>query len=438
MKKLTYHHPYHQTLVYKIFNASKGKGVETDLDQSLELIRRMHRLNRGLSQIVYLTGWQYGGHDSKYPAWHECNEALRRPGDASARESILWLMHEARKYNASVSVHVNMDDAYMNSPLWDEYVAAGLIQKTESGELQKGDIWGGDQCYLISKTAEWRSGHAKKRLDALLQLLPIQEAGTLHIDVFSPRADPVGGITLEDDIQTMKEIISYLHSKGVDVTKEWFDHEFAGYIPMVYHFQLDELSRLKYPPELICGGGDAWNKNHNRGHIRTPEWMTPEDGCLCEEAWGRSVDSDLTLATFDKFAQDFFLKTVPWLFLNRRRAQEYRHSRETFSVEFSDEVKSRVRFADNHLQITHQDRVLMDGKDVCVPAEWRDREMLAYSRDGSSKTWPLPKDWSEVRSLKIESLLPLEPVCSWEIAVSKGSFSLDLAAGQAVVISPEA
>jgi hypothetical protein len=435
-KKLAYHHAYHQSLVYKIFNASKSRGIINNLDQSLDLIQRTHRISRGLPQIVYLVGWQYAGHDSKYPAWHECNEGLRRRGDASARDSILWLMREARQYNTTVSVHVNMDDAYMNSPLWDEYVAAGLIQKTETGELQKGGIWGGEQCYLISKTREWRTGHARKRLDALLRLLPIQEAGTLHIDVFSPRADPTGGITLEDDVQTMKEILLYLHSKGVDVTKEWFDHELAGYVPMAYHFQLDEVSRLRYPPEIACGGGDAWNKNHNRGHIRTPEWMTPEDGCLCEEAWGRSIDGDYDADNFDKIAQEFFLKTVPWLFLNRRQAQEYRHTRETFEVEFSDEVRSQVRFKENHLRITHHGHLLVDGKDLCVPAEWRERELLAYSHDGGTKTWKMPVSWKKVDKLRVETLLPVKQARTWKVPVAKGFFSLKLPAKHAVVISP--
>jgi hypothetical protein len=50
-----------------------------------------------MPQVLYLTGWQYNGHDSKYPAWEEVNEALKRDEDATALESLRWLISEARK-----------------------------------------------------------------------------------------------------------------------------------------------------------------------------------------------------------------------------------------------------------------------------------------------------------------------------------------------------
>ena len=263
---LSYHHDYHQAVVYKIYCALKpnpltGAGMEiyTTYEECLEIIKGVHAMSLGMRQIIYLVGWQHKGHDSKYPDWSEFNESLKRPCDASARDSFLWLYEEAKQYNAVVSVHICMDDAVESSPLWDVYVQNDLIIRETDGALRKGGVWGGEQSYLISKTREWQTGFAQKRLDCLMEMLPLREAGTVHIDVFQPNENPYYGITREMEMETLKEIIRYLNSQGVDITKEWFHTELAGYIPMAYHFNWDERHRLAIPPHVACGGGDLWN-----------------------------------------------------------------------------------------------------------------------------------------------------------------------------------
>ena len=76
-------------------------------------------MSLGMPKIVYLVGWQYLGHDSKYPAWDSVNESLKRECDKTAKDSLLWLMEEGFKYNTTVSLHINIQDAYRDSPLWD-------------------------------------------------------------------------------------------------------------------------------------------------------------------------------------------------------------------------------------------------------------------------------------------------------------------------------
>jgi hypothetical protein len=48
----------------------------------------MDHLTLGLPKIVYLVGWQFSGHDSKYPSWGVVNESLKRPQDATALGSL--------------------------------------------------------------------------------------------------------------------------------------------------------------------------------------------------------------------------------------------------------------------------------------------------------------------------------------------------------------
>jgi len=85
-----------------------------------------------------------------------------------ARESLLWLMQESKKYNAIVSVHVNMDDAYENSPLWEEYVAKDLLRRNADGSLLRAGIWDGKQSYHVSKPREWECGLSQKRIVVFL------------------------------------------------------------------------------------------------------------------------------------------------------------------------------------------------------------------------------------------------------------------------------
>ncbi|MDR1980252.1 MAG: endo-alpha-N-acetylgalactosaminidase family protein, partial [Tannerellaceae bacterium] len=147
--EIAWKHAYHQTLWMKLFLSSvdpvKGEGkqgkvrdggeskVEVNFEQALAIIRKIDHLTAGIPKIIYLVGWQYNGHDSKYPAWDEVNPRLKRPQDATALESMKWLMREASNYNTTVSVHINMFDAYEDSPLWDTYVANDIIARNTDG-----------------------------------------------------------------------------------------------------------------------------------------------------------------------------------------------------------------------------------------------------------------------------------------------------------------
>ena len=203
------HHKYHQTLTLKLFLSQAkfdGKLKRRDngqselfltYEQALDVIRRIDNLSLGMPKIIYLVGWQYNGHDSKYPAFFEGNPLLKRKQDSSSLQSLTWLMKESSKYNTTISLHINMLEAYEDSPLWDEYVKNDIIAKNVDGSL-RGCEWG----WPISYAQEWKTGYAQKRIDSLCKLLPIQLAGTIHIDAFHswapvPVVDSTGKTTLD-------------------------------------------------------------------------------------------------------------------------------------------------------------------------------------------------------------------------------------------------
>jgi len=337
-----------------------------------------------------------------------------------------------------------MDDAFENSPLWDEYVRQDLIIRETDGTLRKGGVWGGEQAYLISKTREWQAGFAQKRLDRLMEMLPLREAGTVHIDVFQPNENPYYGITREMELETLKEILLYLNNRGVDVTKEWFHTELIGYIPMAYHFNWDERHRLAIPPHVACGGGDLWNVRRVASHLDAPwagYFTAPGAGCVYERAWGISIDRDLAARyrgidwvedQAEGFKNLFYLRTLPWYFLNRLAIEAHVHTVSRYAVEFSGGVLSAIDKNTGRYTLRQNDRLLMDGDDLFMPALWTDGQWIAYSRGGGAFTWDAPGGWTG--ACRAAALGPYGDSESRDIPIRKGKISFSLEAMQALTL----
>ncbi len=280
-QQIQWKHKYHQTLVMKLFlsqalfddqfkRKDNGKSeVFCTIENALDIIQKVDNLTLGIPKIIYLVGWQYNGHDSKYPAWFEGNERLKRPQDSNTLESIKWLMKEAKKYNTTVSLHINMFDAYEDSPLWEEYMRQNIIAKNKDGSLRGGE-WG----YPISYAREWETGFAQRRIDSLCALLPIQEAGTIHIDAFHSWA-PIGekgpgerpfiqgpispylNFTVADETEAQRNIFKYWASKGIDVTSEGVkflrETAFEGYQPMAWWIDFMPEDYMNWPASFYTG-----------------------------------------------------------------------------------------------------------------------------------------------------------------------------------------
>jgi len=382
--------PYHQTLIYRTFNCSRnGQGdmekVFLTFAQSLEVIRRVYHLTCGVPQVVYLTGWQFEGHDSKYPSWAEVNRHLKRPQDDTAVESLRWLMREARKYNCRVSLHINMFDAYQDSPLWDEYLARDIIAKDVEGRPICGNVWSGMDCYHVSYTQEWKHGLAQKRIDDLIAMLPeLVDSATIQIDAFlgARKADQQGpispylGYTKQDEAATQRKIYRYWRDRGIDVTSEW-----------VLGIRVDRFVGLQ-----------PWAFAASQKHLIDD---LPND-LYCISPMGiefRAVPDDPA-----PLLEQFCLEFVPWYTENNPSPKGGRQ--------------------------------VVDGTDICMPALWcRDRTLVAYSREGyARKTWPLPPDWKDVGKVRLSRITFEGPEPVGEAPVADGTIALTVPKGDALMI----
>ncbi len=354
-------------------------------EQSLEVIRRVHNLTCGMPQVVLLTGWQFEGHDSKYPSWAEPSEHLKRPQDANAVESLRWLIREARKYKCLATLHVNMFDAYEDSPLFQEYLDKDILAKDKDGKPIIGNRWSGMDCYHVSYTQEWKLGLAQKRIDDLLEMLPeVQENHCIYIDAFlgarvAQQKGPISpylGYSFEEEARTQRKILRYWRDKGVDPA--------------------------------------------------------------CEHVWGLRLDRFVGLQPYSAAQMELIADLPHALYTSSPFHAEFRDV--TPMPEFNERFSLRTLpyYYKNHPAGTGELSSMIDGTDICMPALWCESPtLIAYSKEGyESRSWQLPADWRGVGGVSVARLGIGDPVQIDQIPVNADKIRLQLPADATVKITP--
>ncbi|MDT8389133.1 MAG: endo-alpha-N-acetylgalactosaminidase family protein [Lentisphaeria bacterium] len=388
--------PYHQSLVFLTMTCTRGGDGKVDkiyqtFEQTLAMTRRIYNLTLGVPQINYLVGWHHEGHDSKYPDWSEVNRHLKRAEDPTALDSLRWLIREARAYNTTISLHLNMMDAYPDSPLWDEYVAKDIIAKDERGEIIKGKEWGGMASYQMSYTQEWKTGMAQKRIDGIIEMIPeLVEGGTIHIDAFlgerpgegrGQLISPYLGYTKEEELATQRKIFRYWRDRGIDVTSEWADGLRGDYFIGLQAWCWHGASACSHVPDYLHCGNPMQDAKH--------PGFDQENGL------------------HEKYKEEFYLLFVPWYYKNNPAG-------------------------------TEDIQTMVDGDNICMPALWCDEKtIIAYSKEGvENKSWTLRGDWRGVTKVSVARLSQDEPETIGTLPVVGGKLTLSLSADEAVKITP--
>jgi Endo-alpha-N-acetylgalactosaminidase len=429
-------HRYDRTLTLKMILALKkpngGTNVLLTLDQALDVVKKIDNLTVGIPKIIYVVGWQYDGHDSKYPAFFEVNPALKRPQDSTALDSLKWFMAAASQYHTAVSVHINLRDAYQNSPLWQTYIDHDLIQRDTNGQLIKGGIWDGDQAYFVCYTREWNAGFTQKRIDRLLNLLPLEKAGTIHIDAFHTSSCPEQGVTRKQETETQRKIFRYFRDRNIDVTSE-FAGDFrldplVGLQPMAWWFIETPREYLARPASLYTGGVGASRNDHSKIS-------------LGGELFGTSMHGEEIIRKDPKnlpdFLHQFCLQTVPWHFLNQHRRLKVELMPRASFAYFAGDVRSRVD-QNGSIVITDHGRTVRDGDEVLMPASWiPGRALIAYSASGfHAKAWELPPGWKDVQKIRVEDITLDGKASAHSIAAANGEIVLTSQPDSAQLLTP--
>ena len=430
---------YRDSCVYKI--GLKGKHLKepyTTMEQAMDIIRRVHDFSGGIHQVVYLCGWQFDGHDSKYPSWAEVGQHVAYGGEATPLLALRRFVRDAREYGADVSLHINMNDAYTNAPNWQAYVDADAICRRKDGSLQPYQVFDGEQSYQINHEREWKSGLAARRIDALLKMIPeLRESKTIHIDAFFGDASPYHGLDYKEDMVWCDKIVDYWRSKGMDVTTELLsDVDQIGYFPMVYHFNLDERHRVAVDPAVLCGGDGEWSVRNMNFYSFDDAWKarTPDAGVVYPEAWGEGHFADLKghhVADAGAFLCKLVRTTMMNAWYNKFRPVRHVVDAETYRVEWTGGVVSEVRMADRRLSVTEKNRTVVDGGDFFL--DYEDGKILAYSADGCSREFVLPPLLAKEKCFKGRFWPSGAPA---SFAAQDGKIKIELPKGVAAVVFP--
>jgi hypothetical protein len=380
--------PTHRNVIwYKIFCAEVNKPPHSTFAQAGEIIERVHRYTDGLPQIVYLVGWQYQGHDTGYPSLDKVNSALGS-GDDLAR---LHRMAKER-WNTVVSYHINLDDDYIDHPGWDP----SIIARQPDGALERWEVFNGNQSYHISHTKDVESRKVFARLAAMMQIVPLEKA--IHLDAFRNMNwswEPDGFIGAIEEFECgVKPIVQFFKSRGIDVTIESTDFgptEWCGTVSGVWHLaDADEMVQLRHG-KMLGGGrnGDRGLWNYAFGSAISDDVLYSVDG----------VDY-ITRGTWDLLLDDIYLGVLLYHFYLEREMTALHLDKQGARLQFSDGVTTVASRDGKEMRVTQGDVVIALNYDRFIP---RDEFIYAYSRDGSDRTWMLPKSFRN-RELEIRTL----------------------------------
>lgn len=442
---LKFNYDYSKCMVMKLGmahpdknNPGKSRVLLTFAD-ALEYIKKIDNITQGITKIYYIVGWQYLGHDDKYPDFFEVNEALKRSEDETAYDSFKWLCREAGKHHSIISVHINFNDAYDNAPSFSEFVKANALIRGKNGKPRAIEKYNGRKCYKTCLKTYWESGLFKKMFDRFADTFPfIIDAGTIHVDNFQCYKNYAPRVSIKEMQQARREMIKYAHKKGVDITSEFTYKEnehlpnkpifglprehsrkeplaALGLIPMSWWCsRLTKAELLSIPPQIHCGG-EYGEKAYNR------------------LLYGNMHGEDIVRKDNPRWAQEFIRRfatyQVPGHFLYAHKRLEITGAGRNMRCAFDGGIAS---FAKGE-RITRNGKIIKDGSTLFLPLMHKERQYIAYSEKGDRRSWDIPE--TTARSARIYKITENGNEFINEAPVLNGALKLDIPPQTALLVT---
>jgi hypothetical protein len=458
MKQTSYRskHDYSQTLVMKIMNATVNKDGSTNVvcnfENTLSLIKKIDIITLGVPKILYLVGWQYNGHDDKYPAFFEVNQALKCSRDTTALQSLKWLFHEAKEYHTTISLHINMTDAYENSPLWKEYIEKNMISRNADGSLKTIGFYNNRNTYQINYKHEWENGYAQMRVDKLLNLLPeLQESGTIHLDAWLARGSEADGETSTMEAAYQEKLCAYWNSKGIDVTTEMVLDYMIGKVPFAYHFYKRNQNDYMKVPATVCTGSDfnpdvpcdaglkflfgismngesifpgSW-----RGSI-DDRWFLPSDKAILPKGNWKDLKNEYWTKIF---INEFYLNCPQYFFLNKFKRLRVDGTGNARTAHFSDNIS--VALADS--TVIYNGKILRKKDLIFFPGQWlKNHSYVLYSPLSAHVNIDVPDEWKSHKKITIQEVTEAGLLRKNDVQLNNHNISLVIEGNKPLLLTP--
>lgn len=446
-KVLNFNYDYSKCMVMKLGMAYPEKNipnkshVELTFAEALEHIKKIDNITQGITKIYYLVGWQYLGHDDKYPDFFEVNEALKRPEDKTAYDSFKWLCEEAKKYNSVISVHINFNDAYDNAPSFGEFLKNDALIRKKNGKPHAIENYNGRKCYKTCHKTYWESGLFKKMFDRFVESFPfIAKTGTIHVDNFQCYKNYAPYVSIKEMQDARRRMIEYVHEKGIDITSEFTykesdslpnkpifglprDHfrkypmDTKGLIPLSWWcYRMTHKELIETPPSIYCGG-EFREKRYNKlfyGNMHGEDIIKRDNQNWAEE-----------------FIRRFATYQVPCHFLNSHKRLAINGSGNNLSCQFADNIISYAKGE----KISRDNKIIKDGNTLFLPFVHKEKQYIAYSEKGDFRTWDIFEN--NITKAKIYQITENGNQFIKEVDISNNKIELLIKAKTALLIECE-
>ena len=367
---------YRTSLAYKVIMTLADDVVSTTFDETGEIARALYNVTDGLPQLIYLVGWQFDGHDDKYPSIDKIGTKV---GGAHKLQTLVDDC--SSKYNALLSYHINIDDAYRDSPDWDP------SYMSEHG---------------VVHTLDWENEHFVRRMGAMFDICPV--AGSLHVDntrFFNTYGNPMGEIAeLEELYCGLLPMVEWLSERGISLTTEGSNGMpidgtlvFDGY----WHHDVGMIGRQMLHRKIVGGGhGMHWGTMTALdcgvgSSIHVDFCYHPKQFCVDLER------------NFVGMVRRIYLGTMLYLYFLERELTVCRiRGPESFYMEYDDGTVADIT-SRHSMRVTKGDMVIaIDNDDRCIPLHGA---LYLYSEVGGVKTFPLPEELRG-RKVRVVALTP--------------------------------
>ncbi len=420
---------------YKVMNDwldQPGNEPATTFEETLQLIKRISIITGNTRQVAALTGWQNKGHDSGWPYFNKVNEAL------GGLPKLQWLAREARKYNATLSYHLNLDDSNENTPGFERSIP--VLAAGHDGKPYPWSIYftGGPQVYRINHTKDLESGFFEERVMAFLNMVP--KTNSVQLDTFRPFSISFGpgeNIGMVDEAVSSARIVEWFHKRGIAVSSEGPVDALYGVLDATYHLfaQSDPFHILMTYGKIHGGGkhskgpGQVLGWAHNQDLVMRPiEWREPKFNIHMR--WNPVTDDELRdIYYLGNLTQGYLTnKHLVWLGEDVREpgvaadAAKADAPPPAYVGRFEDGTVSRVS-SSGRWTVIDNGATTVDGDYRAIPRG--DSEILLYSVTGRRAEVRVPGAWAGKRLILTEVEAPSRSVVVQRAAQSS-SVTIDL------------
>ncbi|MDR0366944.1 MAG: endo-alpha-N-acetylgalactosaminidase family protein [Bifidobacteriaceae bacterium] len=414
---------YHQQLNMKLYlDDPTLPAPQYTAETALELIKQVDNATLGMPKLIYLVGWQFTGHDTGYPRLDVANERLKRPQDATAAESLQWLYDEAKKYNTTISFHMNLSDAYMVEQLGQDYRDNGWLMLSKGSPQVSWNNPNYGSAYRIDLKKAWEAGAVVDRLEEMFAEFPfLLDAGSIHPDVFIAYSGD--GRTAAENADARRMITRYLRDRGVDMTTEYVQDDGTG------------------RTDLVGLQGMAWNANQPDIYYYTRDMAMADTGgateatkfCVGFSIRGEPQFKNGINGWQSEFSRQFGLNSALHAYV---RSHDFVSRTEAKGATWSNGLTCDYQ-SSTERTITQNGVTIRTGDDLFVPLTWGETgRVMAYSLNGyTDQRWVLPPDMAAASQVHVYRVTSQGLVQLAAAPVADGAVRLSLKARDTVLVA---